>query len=72
MGLGPVGDQFLPVFEEELEEGVLNNAVEDVVEVDGMEGDVHQKGLVYLGFIGSSSCYGCPGFRLRSMLSIMI
>lgn len=46
--------------------------MEDVVEVDEMEGDVQQKGLVYLGFIGSSSCYGCPGFRLKSMLSIMI
>lgn len=38
MGLGPIGEQFVPLFEEALQEGILNEAaVEDVVEVDGME-----------------------------------
>lgn len=36
MGLGPIGNRFVPVFEEELQDGVLNEHVAEVVD-EGME-----------------------------------
>lgn len=38
MGLGPIGNQFVPVLEEELQDGVLNEQVTEVVD-EGMELD---------------------------------
>lgn len=32
MELGPIGNQFVPVFEEELQDGVLNEHADDVVD----------------------------------------
>lgn len=32
MGLGPIGNQFVPVFEEELQDGVINVQTAEVVD----------------------------------------